>query len=354
MRGIARICGVSATTVSKALREDPIISKAQRLRIQEVARQFHYRPNLLVGGLMRGRTKTVGIIRAWVPGGQMGEINIGAMMDTLLDHGYCTLLFNTHDDVTREAKCIDLAIQNRVGGILIATTNFAANEAFFHELREFGIPFLFLSPYAEQVRVPHVHADDFTSGLVVTRHLLELGHRRIAHIGEPGAKVTTSPTFEGYKKALQEFGVPVDEGLVNFSDYSYKSGLATTRDLIETRGGDFTAIFACSYVIALAAIEALRAAGLRVPGDVSVAGRGTLKSWRKDQKDKVTTIDQKPEETGRIAATMLIDRIEGRIAPGDWSRQNSRLVQGELITGTTTARIQGQPHPVLSAPATGA
>jgi LacI family transcriptional regulator len=343
MRDIAAMCGVSATTVSKALRDDPIISEAQREKIKEVATRLRYRPNLLVDGIMQGRSRNIAIIRTLNTAGTAGAIdeNIMHAVDQAMERGFCSILFNSHQDIQREAKCIELAIQNRVSGLLISTVNFTANESHFEELRDNDIPFVILDPFAAEVDAPRVHADDRYMGYSVTKYLIDLGHQRIAHLGEPTLNLATGERFEGYKAALHEAGLPLRKELLQATDFSYSSGYHGMQNMLKLSRGrktpPFSAVFAGNYNLAFGAIEALEKAGLKVPEDCSVAGAGIYRVFSHFHRLRLTTFDQKAGETGQLAANLLIDRITGKIPAGAWNRKAGFLIRGELVVGETTA-----------------
>lgn len=340
LRKIAEICDVSATTVSKALKDDPIISEPQRERIKQIAKQMRYRPNRLVDGITRGMVKNIAIIRSWDPSIASAHEVITSAIDAAFVRGYCSILLNSDHNVKTEARCLDLAMQNRVAGIIIASVDYAANKDYFEELEYTGIPYVIVEPSRTEFDAPRVHADNYHMGFEVTKYLLELGHRRIAHLGEPKIKRGTSERFDGYCAALEQAGVPFCKELVVSTDFSYTSGMQETEGLLERLSDEgspgFTAMVACNFNVAFAAIEALEKRGFTVPDDVSVAGSGLYRVIPHFHRLKLTTFDQRSNEAGKLAADLLIDRIVGKITPNEWNRSAGQKIKGRLVVGDST------------------
>lgn len=343
LRKIAETCNVSATTVSKALRDDPIITEPQRERIKAVAKQMRYRPNRLVDGITRGLVRNIAIIRSWDSTVASSEEATMSANNAAFNRSYCSIILNSNNEAETEARCLDLAMQNRVSGIIIAPVAYKANSEYFEELIDMDIPFVMVEPTRAKFDVPRVHADNYHMGFEVTRYLLGLGHRRIAHLGEPKMKRGTSERFDGYCAALRKAGLPFDENIVASTDFSYASGMRETTGLLQRSGNrkspGFTAIVACNFNVAFAAIEALERAGYRVPEDVSVAGSGLYRVFPHFHRLKLTTFDQKASETGRFAANLLIDRITGRIPAEKWNQSAGQKIKGALVVGDSTRAI---------------
>ena len=169
--------------------------------------------------------------------------------------------------------------------------------------------------------------DDMKGGMLATQHLIDLGHRRIAHLSGDLLRFNAQERFAGYRQALDDAGIAFDPALVSMSGYSFDEGFAAMEDLLSRRGGKFTSVFAVSLLTAAGAINALRKHGVAVPEDVSVVGYhdGMLAHVITPS---LSTISFPLAEMGRISARGMIDLLEGR------RREFGAVVPG----GTVVAR----------------
>jgi LacI family transcriptional regulator len=241
--------------------------------------------------------------------------------------GWRLVICQTHgqpDHLEREiAKLREL----RVDGFVIAP--FHSQRAYYQRLVKSGVKMVFLDDAVTGVGVPYVDSDDVCGGRLATEHLLALGHRRIACLRLAGPALPNC-RFAGYCAALRDAGVAFDERLVTEVDRGdYETGFQAAVRLLA--GPAFTALVAPNDVLAIAAMDALRQAGRRVPADVSVAGYANLREARYCQ-PKLTTVSQETETIGREAANRLLDLIEGRPVGTE-----DVLVEPRLIVRQSTA-----------------
>jgi len=308
---VARAAGVSTATVSRALRGLPNVNAATRARVRAVAAELGYVASPSAASLASGRTRTIGLISPWINRWFFANVIEGAER-TLRAHGFDVLLY-TFDARAPSARArVDPSVlRRRVDGILVVGLPLAREE--IDALVHLGYPLVCIGwgGYGQVT----VRLDDRATAIDATRHLIGLGHTRIAHItGAPDDVAPWSPPVErsaGWRAALVEAGVVVDPALEVYGHFDVEGGRAATLELLAV-APDVTAVFAASDEMAMGAILALRASGRRVPEDVSVIG---VDGHDLGELVGLTTMAQPANEQGAAAAEIVLDMIGGGSPP---------------------------------------
>ncbi|WP_091293676.1 LacI family DNA-binding transcriptional regulator [Micromonospora halophytica] len=309
---VARLAGVSTATVSRALRGLPTVSAATRRRVLAAAEQLEYAVSPSASRLAGGRTGTVAVV---VP--RITRWFFGTVVETVEDHlhqaGYDLLLYNLGGREQIRQRVLRTAnLHKRVDAIMLVAT--PLRPADLTALARLELPGITISSGSHVPGWPCVRIDDVAAARTATRHLLDLGHRRIAHIsGDPDDELAFTTHLDrrrGYQEALRAAGIDPDPSLDVESQFTIDGGTRATAELL-ARGEPPTAIFAACDEMAMGAISALRDAGLRVPQDVSVIGV--------DDHDLarvlgLSTIAQPAAEQGRLAVRLLLDPLRTRTA----------------------------------------
>ena len=308
---VARVAGVSTATVSRALRGLPNVNATTRARVRQVAAELGYVASPSAVSLASGRTRTIGLISPRIRRWFFANVIEGAER-TLRARGFDVLLYTFDADLpSSRAKVDPEVLRRRVDGVLVVGLPLAQEE--MDALRALGQPLVCIGwgGYGQVT----VRLDDRGTAEAATRHLIELGHTRIAHItGAPEDIAPWSPPVEragGYRSAMTDAGLPVDPALEAHGNFDVAGGRAATRDLLD-RAPDVTAIFAASDEMAMGAILALRDAGRRVPDDVSVIG---IDGHDLGELVGLTTMAQPADEQGAAAAQIVLDMIAGSAPP---------------------------------------
>jgi len=330
---IAKCVNVDPSTVSLALNNSPRIAEKTRSRIQEIARAMGYTPNYFAKGLRGRKTKSIGLIVRSLRDQFYVDL-LSSMECWLGDHQYSSLL-----EVTREnsaAQAVDELLERRVDGL--AGSGFSQDIECLHKLADLarnGKP-LALYVYTshlklfENVNVDLVTCDLHQGCYEMTRHLLELGHRRIAFVGGGPGKKT-----KGYKKAFEEYGIKPDPMLLVEYAYRYQDVSHICHKLMAPKDPP-TAIFAYTDDLAAALIKELIKNGYDVPEDVSVAGIND--NWHSQMlRLPLTTIRIPTEEIGETLVKMLVERIEKPSLP-----QRVRQFKTELIKRDSTVSLRAR------------
>jgi LacI family transcriptional regulator len=305
MRDVAELAGVSLTTVSHVINGTRFVSGDVTERVQEAMKQLNYRPNELARSLRRGQTKTLGLILPDSANPYFAEIG-HAIEATASNLGYNVILCNTHGAEEKEAHYINILRDRQVDGILFVAAGDQA-KSISSTLGE-NFPILLVDRELVGVRTDVIIVDNHQGGLLATRHLLELGHRRIACISGPSRVRPSAERISGYTQALEEAGLAFDPALFRMGDFHPNSGYRAALDLLQQPDSP-TAIFTCNDLMAIGVIRAAAEIGRRIPDDLSIVGFDDIE-LASYTIPPLTTIAQPIEKMGEIAAKTLIERIE--------------------------------------------
>jgi LacI family transcriptional regulator len=305
---VARLTGVSRATVSYVInnRSDGTvrISEETRRRVLEAVEKLGYQPNVLARSLRRGKTHTIGVI---VPDNRnpfFAEVARG-IEDTSFERGYSVILCNSDGDLEKELLYTNVLAEKQVDGILFVAAG--ASTKNMQALQQRQIPVAVIDREIPDVAVDSVLTDNARGGRLATRHLLDLGHRRIGCITGPLDITPSAERVTGYRQAMEEVGSSVDEAYLLKGDFQYQGGFQAARMLLST-GDSLTAIFACNDLMAIGAISAALELGRQIPADLSVIGFDDVGA-ASFSNPRLTTVVQPKYSMGVMAAEMLLERI---------------------------------------------
>ena len=325
---VAAHAGVGAGTVSRVLNDSPRVSENTRARVLAAIEVLDYRPNPLAQGLSRGRCQTLGVVVPFFTHASAVE-RLRGVVAALDESRYDLVLFNVESPVHRDEHFATLTRRDRADGLLIISL--PPPPGSLDRLARSGVPVVLLD--ARGGGVTAVVTDDVGGGRLATRHLLDLGHERIAFIGDdpdnPLGFTAGSSREDGYRRAMAEAGVSTPPGYVRHGPHVRSVARRLAEQLL-ARPDRPTAIFSSSDTQALGVLEAARAAGLDVPADVSVVGFDDVEV---SGYAGLTTVRQPLFESGRLGARILLDALDDGHPP---EPREHRLAL-ELIERSTTA-----------------
>jgi len=309
---VAQRAGVSAMTVSRAINKSGYVSAATRQRVERAVDELSYVPNALARQLRSRRTKTLALIVSDITNPFFTTIARG-VEDVAAPRGFSVMYCNTDESAAKEAQYLRVLIERQVDGVLFVPTR--GTGASFGTLRAHRMPVVALDRRVTDRRVDSVRCDSEAGAHALTRHLIGLGHRRIAVLTGRRMISTSVDRVAGCRRALEDSGLELDQDLVRYGEYNF--GLANPTDgyqmaqaVLGSAKPRPTAIFAANNFIAFGAIRALREAGLRVPEDISVVAFDDLPAeWGIDS--FLTVAAQPAYQIGRRAAELLLHRIAG-------------------------------------------
>ena len=322
IRDVAAHAGVSHQTVSRVINGNPNVAEATRERVMATIGELGYVPSPMARGLISNRTHSIGVVADDISDQFFARMVAGAERAARARGFY--LMIGSVEPEDDELGYLRLMLERRVEGLLLARPSVATDLSDVTAVTRAGVPIVSVG----SVRVPGtiVDVDNRRGGYDATRHLLEHAHRRIATIVGPADWPSSEARFEGYREALAEAGISVDDTFVERADdWGLESGRAAAARLC-TRGADFTALFAHSDLIALGAIRELRLRGRTVPRDVSVVGYDDL-PVAAFVDPPLTTVHQPMEEVGALAASLLLDQLREPAA----ERDTTSLLPAELV-----------------------
>lgn len=306
---LAKQLNLSPSTVSRALADHSEVSEATKARVRELARQLNYQPNQLAAALRRGRSNTLGVLVPHITGHFFPQVVHGIATEAS-KAGFTVMICQSNEDAQQERKNIELLRHNQVEGILVSLANTTQDFSHFEELRQQGVPLVFFDRVVEDFRGANVSAvvlDDHAGAYQVTSHLIEQGCQRIAHFTGPQHLNIHKNRHQGYRDALQAHGLPLDEALIVHCEQSQAGGTAAMQQLLRTLPQPPDAVFASNDLAAVGAMRVAKAAGLRVPQDVAVAGFSN-ETFTTLTEPNLTTVDQGCETMG-ISAVRLLQQM---------------------------------------------
>jgi LacI family transcriptional regulator len=326
IREVAESAGVSYATVSHVINNTRLVSQETRERVLTAMTALNYRPNALARSLRQGKTNTIGLVLPDSANPFFAEIS-RSIEDEAFKKGYSVFLCNTELDTERELFYVDVLSKKQVDGIIFVAAGDQADS--LDLLLQRNMPVVMIDRNVPNVEVDAVLTDNQLGGYLATRHLLDLGHKRIACIAGPSSITPSAERFIGYRKALEEAGLLFDENLVIRGDYHAQSGMEITHSILKMNPRP-TAIFALNDLMALGALRAAAEAGYSVPKDLAVIGYDDLEIARFTN-PPLTTIAQPKKEVGVQAINLLVDRISRKSGP-----PSRLLLAPELIIRRST------------------
>ena len=325
IKDIARKAGVSHCTVSRALHYSPLIAPATAARIRAIAKSAGYVPNAVARSLVSRSTRTVGVVVTTIADPFIGEV-VEGIESIANEHHYSVILANSHADPALEMKVVDSFSERRVDGILVTASRVGA----LHGKRLAGtnVPIVLINNQHPGDFSHSVGIDNSAASRAIVTHLLDLGHRRIAYIGDRSGYQSDTERFSGYQAALKYRHIRVPAELVVRGDGKPAEGERCANQLFRLRHPP-TAIFCYNDMTALGVLRAAHSCGLRVPGDISIAAFDDL-FVTSYTTPPLTTIRQPKQEMGRRAMSILVQLLRGE-------KPESRIkLPGELIIRGST------------------
>jgi len=311
---IARAAGVSHSTVSRALRDNPLISADVRERIQQLAYEMGYTPNAIAQSLQRRRTSTIGLVVTSIADPFWGDVMKG-VEEVARAAGFSVILSASHNDPDQEMTIIETFHRRRVDGVLVAASRITSN--YRERLNRIRVPTVLINSQAEsEGNLLHwVSVDDPAGAQLAVEHLLQLGHRSIGYLGTGTRPRSNRQRLLGYQSALAAAGVsyrdawavitPGDEASL---EEDVAAGQTSLPRLLDS---GVTAVFCYNDMIAIGVLIACRERGIAVPQELSVIGFDDIK-MTSYVTPPLTTIHQPKVELGRLAAQVMLDLLHNR------------------------------------------
>ncbi len=332
IKDIAKAAGVSHSTVSRALSDSSLVSDVTKARVQHLAQEMGYSPNTLARSLVTRQTYTVGLVVTTIADPFIAEV-VQGIEATAHDHGYTLILCNSGAEPEREIAAVEMLRSKRVDGVIVTSSRIGA--LYLHHLERIGVPIVLINNHNEQSGryTFTVTVDNCHGGHLATKHLIELGHRRIAHITAPADRSSAQDRMLGYHQALAEVGIEPDPTLLVPGNGRADGGEKALVDLMALEAPP-TGVFCYNDMTAIGLIHAARRAGLAVPGDVSVVGFDDI-PFASYCYPPLTTIAQPKVEMGQLAMEMALS-LMAMDTQGNEQELSNVVVQGRLVVRAST------------------
>jgi len=332
MKDIAKDLGVSVITVSKVLRNHPDVGDETRERVLARVRDLDYRPNLAARSLVTGRTYLVGLVVPTLLHPFFAEI-AKSLSDVLKEHGYSLIVSSSDEDPDLEAQEIDLLLARRLDTLIVASCRTTVD--LFFRIEKQKTPYVLIDRSLPGLCANFVGVDDEAAGILATKHLIEIGCRRIAHIRGP----ETSPArlrLEGYKRALTQASMKITEDYI----IAEQKGDVETRQFAGEAMGRLLklhpipdGVFCFNDPFAIGAMHRVLDEGLRIPEDVAMIGCGNL-HYDDSLRVPLSSIDQHSRRIGEEAARIALAALNAKTPP----KPETVVLQPELVVRTSTQR----------------
>ena len=304
IKDIAKEADVSVTTVSRVINNKPDVGDDTRAKILKIIDEMDYNPNSVARGLVMQKTHTIGLIIPDISNPFFPEI-ARAIEDKAQKLGYSVIFFNTDNHLEREKKAVELFKSKQVDGLIVSLS--VGNEEILKNLKKANYPVVQIDRSVLNHSYPLVSIDNHHSAYQIVEFMLKKGHRRIAHISGDLNTTTARERMAGYKKALKDYEIEIDQDLIIEGDYTQHSGFEAMQKLLKLKKRP-TAVFAANDLSAAGVYKALFAAGLDIPQDMAVAGHDDI-DIASLLRPELTTIRQPKYSLGERAVTVLLKMI---------------------------------------------
>ncbi|MFI5133982.1 MAG: LacI family DNA-binding transcriptional regulator, partial [Chitinophagales bacterium] len=322
---LAEKLNISIATVSRALKDDPVVSKKTRKKIFELAEKMGYRSNHFASNLRRQRTNTIGIIIHELNSNFITSVLAGVEKITA-EAGYDLIIAHSSESHAKEAANAKNLFHKRVDG-LIASLSFDTNDLeHFRRYVDKGVPVIFFDRVEQNGENTVVVIDNYKCGYQATRHLIEQGCKRIAHVTSSLKRNVYSQRYKGYRDALFDHGILFDESLLIVNDLSEKAGVESATEIMRMDPLP-DGVFITNDFVAAVCMRTFKEFDLAVPDDIAVVGFNN-DAIGKLIEPALTTIDYPGKDMGEIVARALVNHLQGI---SDIHLTNTIIVHSDLI-----------------------
>jgi len=329
IKDVAKQAGVSHSTVSRALHGSSLISGETVERIRQIATEMGYSPSAAARSLKTNRSHALGVIVSTIDDPFFSEILQG-IEEIAQAHGYSMLMAASQRDPKREQAIVQDMRERHVDGLIICSASFSAEQR--RKLLEYGIPIVMVNNQAAEEYRYSIYHDDVDGSRQVTRHLIELGHRRIAYLGNSLSGRTTLDRLTGFRLEMEAAGLAAPAEYVYEVPGSHpEDGLAALDHFLNLPQHP-TAIFCFNDMLAIGLLNGLHAAGLHVPEDISIVGFDNI-VFSAYTNPPLTTLDQPKHFIGAEAARLILGLLDDEEAP----EQQIQKLKGKLLVRQSTA-----------------
>jgi LacI family transcriptional regulator len=340
---IAEKLKITASTVSRALNDNPRISEATKKAVLKTAKQLNYQPNNIAAALRHGRSHLVGVIVPTADRAFFASI-VRGIEEVANKLHYNIIVSHSYDSYEKEVKTIDAFLSARVDGIIASIGKNTETFDHFRKVHEMGIPIVLFDRTTDDLDVSRVVIDDHLGAYKVVEHLIQQGCRRIAHFTSPKKISIFKERLRGYMDALKDYGIPYDEELVVQSNLQLEDGRESMKKLLALQERP-DAVFSASDYGAMGAMQVLKENHIKIPEQVALAGFSN-DPFTSFTDPPLTSVDQLSVTMGNITAELFFEHFRPRdkkFVP------QKTILKPELIIRQSSLKKPLPPEPMAAA-----
>lgn len=331
IKDIARELGISPSTVSKALKGHPDISRDTKEAVKALVEKWNYRPDPIALSLKSGQSKTIGVIVPEIVHYFFSTV-ISGIEDIAYDSGYHVMFCQSNESYDREVKAVETLLSSRVDGILVSLSKDTTDYDHFRKIGKAGIPLVFFDRICDEIETDRIIVDDEAGAYAATRHLIETGCKNIVHLSGPENLIIAKNRMNGFSRALRESGFQSTGDNVIKCDTAGDARIIVPQLMKRDHAPD--GIFAVNDLTAAEAMRVVKHNGFRVPQDISIIG--FTSGMISDLTDPpLTSVEQHGYLIGKEAVRMLIDKIEKKSPDGF----QTKVINTELVIKGSTREL---------------
>lgn len=312
IRDIAKELKLSVSTVSKALRDSHEISEATKKLVVDYAREHNYRPNPNAQSLKRGLSKSIGIIVSAIENQFFSQV-ISGIESVAYNEGFNVIITQTHESYDLEVKNVGHLTHRSIDGLLISLSTETKDVEHLKKLHKQGLPIVFFDRVSDEIETHKVIADNYNGGYNATKHLIESGFKRIAHITSPPNISITKERLAGYNQALADADIQLPENYIKYCPHGGRDigEIEKALDELLSTEPKPDAIFTTSDRITTTTLSLINKLGIKIPEEIALAGY-TNTTLADVLNPPLTTVSQPGFEIGRKATEMLLSLITSK------------------------------------------
>jgi LacI family transcriptional regulator len=332
IKDIAKVLGVSISTVSRALQDKPEISEDTKKLVREMAKKLKYRPNSMAVALKTQKSYSIGVVVPQIVSAFYASV-VKGIEQVANDLGYQVFVSSSNEDMKKEQNNVNGFLDHRVDGLIVSLSK--ATDSFDHInlIQDNEVPLVLFDRTSKEINVPKVVANDADAAYMAVSHLITKGAKRIALVTGPEHMLIGRNRYRGYKAALSNNQLELDESIIVRCNLTVEDARFATEKLLALDNPP-DAVFGINDEVAIGALFAIKEVGLKIPEEIMVVGFSNSNRSRY-MEPALTTMDQNPEKIGTLAAKLLFEQIKGK--PG-FGATKEIIVPATLIIRTSTNR----------------
>ncbi len=307
LKDVANLAGVSTATVSNVTNNTKFVSDDVKRKVLDAMETLNYRPNALAKSLRVQETKLIGVLISDITNPFFSKVVRGIEYEAN-KNGYNILLCNTESNAVKEQEYLDILIGKRIDGLIISSSG--NKEEYIKHLESANIPIVFLNRSPESALMKTVMTNNIRGSYLAAEHLINHGYEKISIISGPQTYSTGRDRLIGYKRAMEDYGLPIDEELIKIGNFDIKSGYDLMKELINS-GERTDACFIANNSMTLGAYKYIKETNLKIGQDLAIVGYDES-DWADIVEPPLSTISQPAYEQGTQAAELVIANINGK------------------------------------------